>query len=239
VPEYWKNKCLEFSQLHVIKFPRIFQSVIYLLHFHSREFICVDDTNKLAWKKASLFMANSTPESVYFKMNEYWPIGPKDGEYKEYQKLKFIRENIEGINEEDVDEYSITLGKIYRWLLMALELRIEDVSSRKKTKEKEREYRADAIERETDRLERYASQLQEEKDAYDQKLEAEKDAKDAAKEEADDAAAPEEEDADIEFDEEEFKAKFDDENPPIEKPAEVIDDLDNDFNIEVEEEEQE
>ena len=32
VPEFWKNKMIEFSQLHVIKFPRIFQSLIYLLH---------------------------------------------------------------------------------------------------------------------------------------------------------------------------------------------------------------
>jgi hypothetical protein len=42
-----------------------------------------------------------------------------------------------------------------------------------------------------------------------------------------------------EFDVEEFKYRFDEENPPIEEPPEVIDDLDNDFNIEIEDEEQE
>lgn len=182
-------------------------------------------------------MKNNSAESIFFKMNEYWPIGPKDGEFKEYQKLKFIRENLEGINEEDVDEYSITVGKIYRWLLMALELRIEDVTSRKKAKEKEREYRADAMEREAERIERYAAQLQEEKDAFDAKLEQEREAREAK--EDDDEGAKEEEEADPEFDEEEFKIKFDEENPPIEEPPEVIDDLDNDFNIEVEDEEAE
>jgi len=35
----------------------------------------------------------------------------------------------------------MVLGKIFRWLMMALELRIEDVSNRKKGKEKEREFR--------------------------------------------------------------------------------------------------
>jgi hypothetical protein len=50
VPEYWKGKCQEFAGLHVIKFPRIFQSLIYLLHFHSREQVCERDTNKLSWK---------------------------------------------------------------------------------------------------------------------------------------------------------------------------------------------
>lgn len=74
-------------------------------------------------------------------MNNYWPIGPKDGEFKEYQKLKFIQTNIDQINEEDVDEYSMTLGKIFRWVLMALELRIEDVTNRKRAKDKDREYR--------------------------------------------------------------------------------------------------
>jgi hypothetical protein len=64
-------------------------------------------------------------------MNNYWPIGPKDGEYKEYQKIKFIKNNVEAIDENDVDEYSMSLGKLFRWLLMALELRIEDVTNRR------------------------------------------------------------------------------------------------------------
>lgn len=33
------------------------------------------------------------------------------------------------------------------------------------------------------------------------------------------------------FDEEDFKAQFDEENPPFVIPAEVEDDVDNDFNI--------
>ena len=36
-----------------------------------------------------------------------------------------------------------------------------------------------------------------------------------------------------EFDAEEFYAKFDDENLPIDIPDEVEDDVDNDFNIEI------
>jgi len=48
-----------------------------------------------------------------------------------------------------------------------------------------------------------------------------------------------EEDDGIKFDEEEFDAKFDDENPPTEIPPEIVDDIDNDFNIEIGDEEQE
>ena len=52
----------------------------------------------------------------------------------------------------------------------------------------------------------------------------------------DDDGNPIEDDDDdgIKFDEEEFDAKFDDENPPTEIPPEVSDDIDNDFNIEIE-----
>jgi hypothetical protein len=144
--------------------------------------------------------------------------------------LKFIQSNVEAINEEDVDEYSMSLGKLYRWLLMALELRIEDVTNRKRAKDKEREFRADAIEREAERMERYETALAEEKEAYESKIEAER----AAREEQEDAEDEEADEAD--FDEENFKNNFDDENPPIDQPPEVVDDIDNDFNVEIEEE---
>lgn len=57
-------------------------------------------------------------------MDNYWPFGPKADEYKEYQKIKFLQHNLEGITEDEVDEYSVTLGKIHKWLLLAIQLRI-------------------------------------------------------------------------------------------------------------------
>lgn len=42
-----------------------------------------------------------------------------------------------------------------------------------------------------------------------------------------------------EFDMDEFDAKFDDEHPPIEIPPEVVEDIDNDFNIVIVEEDAE
>lgn len=206
------------------------QSLFYLLKKNDRESICEPDTNKLSWKNCRKLLQSSGEDSIYMQMNQYWPIGPKEEEFKEYQKLKFIQSNVEAINEEDVDEYSMSLGKLYRWLLMALELRIEDVTNRKRAKDKEREFRADAIEREAERMERYETALAEEKEAYESKIEAER----AAREEQEDAEDEEADEAD--FDEENFKNNFDDENPPIDQPPEVVDDIDNDFNVEIEEE---
>jgi hypothetical protein len=49
-------------------------------------------------------------------MNEYSPYGPKKGEFKDYQKIKFLQRNIGSIDVKYVDEYSLTLGKLLRWL---------------------------------------------------------------------------------------------------------------------------
>jgi len=105
-------------------------------------------------------------------MSEYKPFGPKDDEYKEYQKLLFIRENIEELNEELVDEYSVTVGKLFRWLQMALELRIEDVKSRRKQKAQLREHRQEAIEREAERQEKRDIAMQEARETFEQHVEA-------------------------------------------------------------------
>jgi hypothetical protein len=242
VPEFWKQKAMEFSQLHVVKYPRVFQSLIYFLHHKSREDICFKDTNMLSWKKATVFLATTDSESIYYKMNEYWPIGPKEGEYQEYQKLRFIKDNLADISEEDVDDYSVTVGKMFRWLNMALEIRIDDVTVRKKTKEKEKEFRADAVEKETERKQRFLTAFNEEKEAFAAKLEADKEEKKEKEENAETPADPEKEGEEASpeaFDEEEFRMRFDDENPPIEEPPEVFDDQDNDFNLELEEDEQE
>lgn len=50
VPEQWLERVQEFKTLHLIKFPRIWQSLIYLLKFKDQSEICERDTNKLSWK---------------------------------------------------------------------------------------------------------------------------------------------------------------------------------------------
>ena len=52
-------------------------------------------------------------------------------DYIAYQKLAFLRKNLEAIEEEKVEEFSMVLAKIYRWVVTAIELRIEDVQSRR------------------------------------------------------------------------------------------------------------
>jgi len=39
-------------------------------------------------------------DNIYKKMKEYNPFGPKEGEFKVYQKLSFLKSNLEEITEE-------------------------------------------------------------------------------------------------------------------------------------------
>lgn len=225
-PEQWKEKLIELKQLSVTKFPRIWQSVFYLLRYRERQFLCERDTNKLLWKKAKL----NINEDFFTKLGDYWPIGPKEDAYKEYEKFAFIRRNIEGITEEQVDEFSVALGKLYRWLLLAIETRTENVRLRRLMKKKATEERDAAIEREKVRVAKRDEQLEAKKEEFDKRIEDEiQQRKDAGEEVDDDEYRPE-------FDKDEFILKFDEENFPEDIPDEIEPDVDNDFNIDIPEE---
>ena len=140
IPQQWLSRCQEFSNFNLIKYPRIFQSLIYLLKFKTREEVCEFDTNKLSWKyvRCSLVGKDAEEMTLFKAIGEYNPFGPKEDEYKEYEKLEFIQNNIEGISPDTVDNFSVALGKLLRWLKFAIEVRIDDVVKRRKKKEFER-----------------------------------------------------------------------------------------------------
>ena len=111
-----------------MKMPRILQTLFYLLQYQ-REDVCERDTNKLDFKKAKVLIG----EDLFEKMSKYNPLGQREEEFKEYQKLSFLKKTIESIEEEKVDEYSIILGRIHRWITQAIDLRVEDVRNRRDT----------------------------------------------------------------------------------------------------------
>ena len=59
-----------------------------------------------------------------------------------------MRKIIDSVEEDKVDEYSVILGRIHRWVSVALDLRIDDVRNRRdtaavKTYEREQALEAD------------------------------------------------------------------------------------------------
>lgn len=130
-----------------------------MLKYRERQYICERDTNCLHWKRAKSYLN----DDFFAKMGEYWPIGPKEDSYKEYEKMKFIQKNLEGYTEEEIDEYSASLGKLFRWIKLAIEVRIEDVKLRRNQKKALEEKRQKAIEAEKQRNEKRDQQHDEEK----------------------------------------------------------------------------
>lgn len=57
---------------------------------YSREDICLRDTARLDFKKASALIN----DDLFKAMTLYDPQGPRDGEYKTYQRLKWIFKNL-------------------------------------------------------------------------------------------------------------------------------------------------
>lgn len=88
----------------------------------------------------------------------YRVFKPKSETYPDYRTINFIERNVAGINHEEVELYSQTLGKLFKWLLTAIKTRKEDIIRRKAAILRARERRANIIE---------AIRLREEKQAVD------------------------------------------------------------------------
>jgi hypothetical protein len=145
-PQQWKKEFLELKDVHVIKHPRVLQTLFFLLRY-SRDEFCERGTCKLEFKKAKALIN----DDLFSKMGSYNPFGPSELEYLEYQRMAFLRKNIENMDEEKLDEYSVVIGKIFRWVQSAIELRIEDVIERRNHNELLKKEREDAIASDADR----------------------------------------------------------------------------------------
>ena len=224
VPEAWKDRCINIGQLHLIKYRRVIQSLLYLLGYN-REDVCEKYTNRLEWVKVrSLFSADGE-DSVYMRMSEFNPFGPKEDELREFQKLHFIKSNVDHISDEEVQKYSVDFYLLFKWLKLAIQIRTTDVKFRKWQKKQERESRQDAIDREQNRVERKQQELEDAKEQFEKHLEEERNEREARGEDEPEGAEEEK------FNEDEFNQKFDEENPPIEIPEEIESDVDNDYDL--------
>ena len=234
IPEQWLERCQEFSELHIMKFARIWQSIIYLTQYKLRDEICEFDTCKLSWKAVRQMMNTQNEDDgikcLFQCMGDYKPFGPKPEEFLEYQKLKFIRDNVEEIEMSKVEEYSMALAKMLQWLNEAVQFRIDDVQTRRDGKQAEREAREEEIERDNEWQEKRKEALEESRNIWQEGQEAAKEDMSEGEKKDDDA----EEKPPAEFDEKKWDEDYVEENPKEVVREEITDDIDNDFNVEVE-----
>lgn len=226
--EKWKNDLLQLKNYKVIKMPRVIQAILYLLGY-SREQICEENTNKLCWKKAKDLIT----DEFFKRVREYNPVGPKDQEYKKYQKVNFIQKILESLKKETIDNYSLALGQVYQYVQIAVKIRKSDVLKRYHQNVKLREERDQAIEQENERQQERKAWLEAER----AKWEAEHQKPEGGKKEGEGEGDDEEKEDEAEpvevakFDENEYLAKFDAEKEPIKIPPEVKEDIDNDIEL--------
>lgn len=56
-------------------------------------------------------------------MVDYKVCGAKNDEFKAYQTINYAEKLIAEINPEDVENYSVAFGKVFKWLQTAISLR--------------------------------------------------------------------------------------------------------------------
>jgi len=91
--DFFKQGFSAFGQSTVIKYPRVWQCLFYLLQAKRGE-ECEPNSNKLHWKNAKRQLRDSGAHLVE-QLIEYNPLGPKDSQYHSYQQLNFIERNLE------------------------------------------------------------------------------------------------------------------------------------------------
>lgn len=124
--------------------PKVFQALFYLLGY-TREDICERDTNKIEWKKARQILLGPNQDGAEFfkRIGDYNPFGPKEENFTLYQKLRFLKRTLKKHEQEieKIEEYSIPLSKLFKWMLYSIELRAQDVIHRRELKNKFKEER--------------------------------------------------------------------------------------------------
>ena len=221
----------------------------------TREDICLPNSNKLHWKWIREIKHDQIPRA----MMEYAMYGETKGrEILPYQALVYCEKIIEGLNQEEVEQYHVGLGKLFKWLNTAIAGRKLDITRRKIATRRAKEDRQGKIEKEEDRKQRREDYLLDTKAQWEQDKAEDIEVYDrwADRERRREAGEPvsEDEDEDAEgeddkekvapvkpvFDEFDTLAKFDEkeENAVVEIPDEIVNDTDDDWPMTAEEEQE-
>lgn len=135
--ENWKKVLEGIKAFRVLKMPLILQA-IFFLNKVEREKICEPNSNRMSWKKAKELLEKELPEA----MANYVVWGEKREEYRPYMRINFVEGLVAQYTQEDVDAYNVGLGRLFKWLKMAISTRKQDIVRRKAIQKKNREEKA-------------------------------------------------------------------------------------------------
>ena len=197
-----KDWVFHLTKYRVVKYLSVFQAIWYLLGY-TKEDLNTPGTTVLNWKNAK----NWIKEEFFTEVLNFDHRGAKPKEVKNYAKILHLIKKIEKLNPEDIDNYNLGLGRLFRWLSMSLRLRKLNIEIRKENFEKKVNDRFNKID-ENEKI----------KAAREQALDDHKA-----------TIPPEEVEA---FDPEEWLRVYNEEHPMMEIPEEPVEDVDNDLEVE-------
>ena len=226
----FRQELLELTTYTVFKHPRVFQYALYLLEYN-REEICEKATNKLWLHKLPLLI----DEKFFERLMDYTPLGPKPGTYPKYRNINAIEKNLEEVKDEDIAAYSLAYSELLRWLRECVKIRKADILVRKNKRQAAKEEREAKIKEKEEWVQKRAEALKELVAAGEAAWEEEK------KKEFDEAQGDKDEFDNLEgipvtyeipkyeYDEEVLLEEWNEKNPQIEIPDEVVEEIDNDY----------
>lgn len=133
---------------------------------------------------------------------------------------------MEGVNQEDIEQYSFVFFSVYKWAAPLIEINKDGITKRREIKEKEEEERDQTKADHEEWLKtRKAARDEAQKEFHKKQLEA----KEEPDGEDDDEGKPADEKP--VFNEEEFFRKYDEEYPKVVIPAEVVEDAYNNYEV--------
>lgn len=120
--------------------PRILQALMSFLGFQ-REQICEPETNLFSWKRSK----NSFKTDILNQMKNYQPLGPNSATLRHTQTLNFVEKLLHGYTQEDVDNYHVGFGRLFKWLTLAIHVRKHDITRRHALQKRAKEDRENKI----------------------------------------------------------------------------------------------
>ena len=198
-----------------------------------------DFSDQFDWMRFKSILKESTFEELF----NYEPKGLKNGEYNDYNKVNKIKALIDTIEPEETGDYYFPLNIFLRYLKAVIEFRLIDIKRRRQCWLKYDSIRSERIKQKEEREERKKTECEEAKNQFYSTKEVENENKDEEKKDKDDEEESEDEDEseskkdeneseaeveELEFNEQKWLSEWDEKNPDIIIPENVVEEFDTD-----------
>ena len=160
------EELISFTKFKVVKYSRVFQIGLYLSGV-LREEVVEPGTNMIFWKKAKKFVNSEFQEFLAAVK----PCGANPNKPQIYAKTLKLESDLKRIPFEEVQNYSVSMGILYRFLEQYFRLRVVDVMQRRRDYMIKSEKREAAVKAAEELDERRKKAVDDAKEVYEKEIE--------------------------------------------------------------------